>query len=778
MKTRSVLLVLASVFAASVALADGLIIIHNPPPIHQNRPRPFVFAPLEVVFHQVDVAIDGQKATTRVEQEFFNPNDANLEGDYVFPIPAGAHIDKFSMRVGDREMEAELLDAGKARKIYEDIVRQQRDPALLEYTGRQAFRVRIFPIEPHSRKKVSLSYTELLKADAGLVSYVYPLNTEKFSAQPLKTVSIKVALEESSPIKALYSPTHTVKIERDGGRKATVAFEESNTRPDRDFQLLFSTGETEVGLSLLTQKTGSDDGYFLLLASPGADVVKSNQTNPKDVVFVLDTSGSMAGKKLEQAKKALTFCVENLNDTDRFEVLRFSTEAEPCFDGLVNADKARRGDAEKWIEALKPIGGTAIHEALTSALKLRPRTVPNANIRSLHQEGITDRPFIVIFLTDGLPTVGETDEDKIVASVAPGKASGEEGGGAATRIFCFGIGADVNTHLLDKIVERTRAASQFVQPEEDLEVKVSSFFTKIKEPLLTNLKIAWPNSVRVSKLYPNPLPDLFRGDQLVLAGRFSGSGEGDVTIEGTLNGEPKRIMQRVHFAEAETGHEFIPQLWAMRRVGFLLDEIRLRGENAELRDEVVDLARRYAIVTPYTSYLIVEDEARRHVPTTMRSLQNLDRAPAAQARLRESWRGLSEAKVGRKSNYDARSNQALKYADALEPAKAMSKSETENAVVAAAPTTSPAEVATAGREMAEIDQQARVVNGKTFFQNGSQWIDAEAQQQKKDAKRQQIKFASDEYFNLLAANENAAQWLALGRNVQFALGDVLYEVIE
>ncbi|MEO8351173.1 MAG: VIT domain-containing protein [Chthoniobacteraceae bacterium] len=763
MKTRSLFLVLATFFAASMAWADGLIIIHNPPPIHRPHPRPHVFAPLQVVFHHVEVAIDGQKATTRVDQEFFNPNDATLEGDYLFPVPAGAHIDKFTMKIGDRDMEAELLDATKARKIYEDIVRQQRDPALLEYTGRPAFRVRIFPIEPRSRKKVSLSYTELLKADAGLVSYVYPLNTEKFSAEPLKTVSIKVALDERSPIKALYSPTHAVKIERDGGRKATVTFEESNTRPDRDFQLLFSTGESEVGLSLLTQKAGSDDGYFLLLASPGADVVKSDQTNPKDVVFVVDTSGSMAGKKLAQAKKALNFCVENLNDTDRFEVLRFSTEAEPCFDKLVGADKASREQAEKWIDALKPIGGTAIHEALGRALQLRPAT--------------SERPFVVIFLTDGKPTVGETNEDKIVASVAPGNALGEDEVGAATRIFCFGIGADVNTHLLDKIVERTRAASQFVLPEEDLELKVSSFFTKIKEPLLTNLKIAWPQGIRVSKVYPNPLPDLFRGDQLVLTGRFSGSGEGEAAIEGMLNGEAKKIAQRVNFSAGETGHDFIPQLWAMRRVGFLLDEIRLRGENAELRDEVVDLARRYAIVTPYTSYLIVEDEARRNVPTTMRSLQSLDRSASAQARLRESWRGLSEEKVGRKSNFDARSNQALKYADALAPARTLSKEESENAVVAGA-ASAPAEAATAEREMRAIDQDARVVNGKTFFQNGAQWIDAESQQQKKDAKRQQIKFASDEYFKLLTDNSDAAQWLALGRNVQFALGDVLYEVTD
>jgi Ca-activated chloride channel family protein len=348
MKTK-LLLGFALLATSVAAMADGLIIIHNAPiprgqfhPPPHWRPHP-VFAPLEVVFHKVDVSIDGQKATTKVDQEFFNPNDGVLEGEYLFPIPAGAHIDKFVMRVGDKDLEAELLDAAKARAIYEDIVRRQRDPALLEYTGRAAFRVKIFPIEPRSRKKVQLSYTELLRNDAGVVSYLYPLNTEKFSAQPLKTASIKVSLAQSSPIKALYSPSHSVEIKRDGDRKATLGWETSNARPDRDFQVLFSTAESELGLNLLTQKTGTDDGWFLLLASPGADVIKPGEkVNPKDVVFVLDTSGSMAGKKLEQAKKALSFCVENLNDTDRFEILRFATEVEPCFR---QADRCCKGAA-------------------------------------------------------------------------------------------------------------------------------------------------------------------------------------------------------------------------------------------------------------------------------------------------------------------------------------------------------------------------------------------------------------------------------------------------
>ncbi len=788
---------LLAVFAALLALvgsvrADGFIIIHNPPPFAppfppHRMPMPpphYVFAPLEVTFHKVDVEITGQKAVTRVEQEFFNPNNVNLEGEYIFPIPKGAHLDKFTMRIGDKDMEAELLDAAKARAIYEDIVRRQKDPALLEYTGRAAFRVRIFPIEPHSRKKVSLAYTELLKVDGGLATYMYPLNTEKFSAQPLKTVAMRVTINQDAPIKALYSPSHSVEIKRDGEKKAVVGWEASNTRPDTDFQLLYSTAETEVGVHLLTHKKEGEDGWFLLLASPGADVMKSKDTNPKDVVFVMDTSGSMAGKKLEQLKKAMTFCVENLNDADRFELVRFSTEAEPFFEKLTDATKANRDKAHEFIKGLKPIGGTAIADALERSLKLKP--ADNA------------RPFVVVFLTDGKPTIGETDEERLVARVAPDQAS-------TTRIFCFGIGTDINTHLLDKIAERTRAATQFVLPEEDLEVKVSNFFTKIKEPLLTNLKLEFPAGVKVTKLYPNPLPDLFRGDQLVLAGRYSGEGEGDLMLDGTLNGQPKRMTQRVKFSGHESGNEFIAQLWALRRVGWLLDEVRLRGESKELRDEVVDLARRYAIVTPYTSYLIVEDEARRGVPVASRSLQMLDKDAEAQTFYRKSWGDLSGKKDGYDGALNGRGNGSLKNAQTVAPALEKAKQENFGGVIAG--NTAVSESSAGGmaaakapggagsgklgsglllhgkagevaRRLDDAEQQTRWVNGKAFAQNGANWTDTAVQSVKSDAKRNRVQFASKDYFDLLTSKPESAQWLALGRNVQFALGSELYEVFE
>ena len=759
-------------FAAGLIIVDdgrlwpgpGPVPPHPVPPPHFPRPHPYAFSPLDVNYVKVSTRITDQLAVTSVDQEFYNPNPARLEGTFVFPIPKGAQINRFSMEIDGKPVEAELLAAEKAKRIYEDIVRKLKDPALLEYAGRDIFKVRIFPIEPNSKKRITLSYAELLKADEGLVSYVLPLNTEKFSARPIKSVSVKVDLESKRPLKSIYSPSHSIEVKRDGATRATAGYEASNVEPDTDFALYFAPEKDELGVNLLTHRARGEDGYFLLLASPGVDV-KEKQVVLKDIAFVLDTSGSMAGKKLEQAKKALHFCVENLNDGDRFEIMRFSTEVEPLFDKLTEASKQHRARAEDFIKDLRPMGGTAIDDALNKALKLRP-------------ESHSDRPFVVIFLTDGRPTIGTTDEDQIVANVR--KAS--EG---HTRIFCFGIGGDVNTHLLDRIAEDTRAVSQYVLPEEDLEVKVSSFFSKIKEPVLANPALKFTGDVRATKLYPSPLPDLFKGEQLVLAGRYSGQGDSAVLVEGTVNGTTKKFSYEVKFPEAASENEFIPRLWATRRVGYLLDEIRLHGESAELRDEVAELARKYGIVTPYTAYLILEDEAQRNVPMAARSMQHFDSDRAARSEAGRVWQDFKQERAGEAAVADARSSLALKAANAPAPAAAGSAQAFSRrygfASVAGAEGSGwvrgGAGDDSSQSRVAQYAQQTQFVGGKNFFQNDKQWIDS-AVQKHSNGKRVRIQFGSSEYFDFMARNPRALPWLALGQNVQFVLENSLYEIYE
>ena len=798
-RSLAFLALLGWLFAHVPAFAAGLIVVTEsaedrrilpphppivvPPPRFVPPPRPYVFAPLEVNYHKVSARITDQVAVTTIEQEFYNPNATRLEGTFLLPVPKGAQLNKFTMEIDGKKAEAELLSADKARSIYEGIVRSMRDPALLEYIGQDVFRVRIFPIEPRGTKRVTLSYTQVLKADGGLLNYVSPLNTAKFSAKPLKNVSLKVELEGKRPIKALWSPSHAVEVKRDG-TKATVGFEAHDVKPDTDFQVLFSFEAGELGANLLTHKVAGEDGYFLLLASPDASV-KGGKSVPKDVCFVLDTSGSMAGGKLEQAKKALAFCVENLNENDRFEVLRFSTEVEPLFGEVMEASDANRKRALEFIKGLKPLGSTAIDDALKKALGLFPARVAGAA-----------RSATIIFLTDGLPTIGVTDENSILRNVKDRNAGG-------TRIFCFGIGTDVNTHLLDKITEDTKAFSTYVLPEEDLEVKLSGFFTKIKEPALANLKLTFPEGVRVTKLYPSPLPDLFKGEQLVLAGRFAGAAKGKLGIEGSVAGESRKFSYDVDFG-ASGAHDFIPRLWATRRVGYLLDEIRLRGENAELKEEVTELARKYSIVTPYTAWLITEDEAKRGVAMERRLLPQLRADREANRQAAESYDSFKSLKDGDVAVGGARLAYELKAAEqsgasqfrANESVARSYKGVAPASPVASSPTPLPGlpavstgstrssslstvarSEANAASRVAQYAQQNQFVGGKSFYQNGAQWVDAEAQQLK-DAKPVKLQFGSTEYFALQTKEPRAAQWLALGRNVQFVLGGTLYEVAE
>jgi Ca-activated chloride channel family protein len=288
------------VLTPAVALADGFIIISDPVAV----PGHFPFAPLEVSYHRVKVDIDDRVAVTTVDQEFRNPGGQRTEGTYMFPLPPGAHIDSFAIDVNGKMTEAELLPAAKARSIYEEIVRKTRDPALLEYVGRDAFRARIFPIEPHGTKQVKIKYTQVLKEDSALVEYVYPLNTEKFSSKAIGDVSVIVKLKSDSPIKSVYCPSHEAEIKRKGDSEATVGYEEKNARPDTDFKLIYSREKKDVDVKLLTYKNtggGSEiGGYFMLMASPGAGV-KQGKTSPKDIVFVADTKWLDGGERQDRA---------------------------------------------------------------------------------------------------------------------------------------------------------------------------------------------------------------------------------------------------------------------------------------------------------------------------------------------------------------------------------------------------------------------------------------------------------------------------------------------
>jgi Ca-activated chloride channel family protein len=607
---RHLLTVVVLLACSAGVQAQGLLI-----------PEDKTLPPLAMLNHHVRVTIDEQVAITRVEQTFRNHTSRPLEATYVFPVPRHASVSKLAMWIGGKEVKGELVKADKARQIYNDIVRQTRDPALLEYIGSDLLRLRVFPIPPHADQKLSLSYTSIARKDHDLVEYIYPLKTDTRATRTLEDFTLQVELKSKDPILNVYSPTHTITLKRVNDQEVKVEFAKNQALLNKDFQLFYTTSTKDVGLTtLLHRPVASEDGYVLLLVSPRAELVKEQQV-PRDLVFVLDTSGSMREDgKMEQAKKALQHCLGELSEMDRFGLITFATTVNQYRDGLVPVNNDQTTAASKWIDDLSASGGTAIEAALDSALQMRT-----------DKEG---RTFTVVFFTDGQPTIGETDTDKIVAQLGKKNTSN-------TRIFTFGVGYDLNAALLDQIAEHTRAASSYVKPEENLLTKVTSFFGKITHPVLANLKLSVGEGVRLVEVYPPELPDLFHGDQLVVLGRYQGSGHKAVTLTGTVGMDKKEFVYETEFKAKAEGRFFVEELWARRKVGYLLDQIRLNGTKDELVAEVTALAKKYGITTPYTSHLIIPD-----APVPVAQRQAIDVALTRDA---EAPAALQPAKPGGKA---------------------------------------------------------------------------------------------------------------------------------
>jgi Ca-activated chloride channel family protein len=548
-------------------------------------------APLAMVNHEVSIQIEDQVAITKVTQTFRNPTSQQLEATYLFPVPKGASVKKFVMWVDGKEQTGELVEAEKARTIYTDIVRRIQDPGLLEYVGSNLLRLRVFPIPAHGDQKLAVSFTSVAQQEDGLVEYVYPLRTSGKAVTALEKFSIDAKLHSQHTLQNIYSPSHAVSVERIDDHHASVKFQASQTVLDKDFQLYYTHGSKDVELTLLTSRPDKDaDGTFMLLISPRAELSKKHHV-ARDMVFVLDTSGSMQGPKIEQAKKALRFCLGSLTADDRFALMNFSTTVNKYAESLRSASTSEMEQAKKWVDKLEANGGTAIDAALDAALATR------TNDQS--------RPFTIVFFTDGQPTVGETNPDKILQSVLAKNT-------ANTRIFTFGVGDDVNAALLDQLADKTRAVSTYVRPAEDIEVKTSGLVGKISHPVLTNLKLTSGSAVTFSEIYPTNLPDLFHGSQLVVLGRYHGSGYTTITLTGSVGKQSRDFVYEGKFP-AKTGESksFVVDLWARRKVGYLLEQIRSNGEKKELVDEVVALAKKHGIATPYTSYLVVPDNVTR-----------------------------------------------------------------------------------------------------------------------------------------------------------------------
>ncbi|UCB45359.1 MAG: VWA domain-containing protein [Spirochaetota bacterium] len=710
MKLKAVLTIVALFIFFGLAgniFGDGVLIVDPPHPVPEAPAK----QPLTVKYHRVSIDIRDQVAVTVIDQVFKNNFDTDLEGDYIFPLPENAAITDFSLWVDGKRTTGEILDKDTAREIYERIVREMRDPGLFEYIGRNMFRARVYPIPGHGESRIELKYTQTLPYDGALIQYSYPLDTERFSPLPIEEVTISAKLQSSIPIKTVYSPSHDVDI-RTEKHSAEVGYEANNVKPDNDFLLYYTVSEEDVGLNLLTFRDNDDPGYFLLLLSPGKIETKPLK---KDILFVFDTSGSMRGAPLEQAKDALHYCLNGLNEEDRFNVVSFATFVDPFSERLVLANKKNIDEAIEFVGHLRARGGTNIHDALMTAL-------------SMFKDTAASRPQMIVFLTDGEPTVGETDSKNIILKL-------RDMNNMNVRMFVFGVGNDVNTHLLDRISIEHRGVSEYVTPGENIELKVSSFYTKISEPVLSNPHLDF-GKIRTLEVYPAVLPDLFKGTQLVLLGRYSGHGTSLVTLRGDIDKSNKHFVYEGKFSEKNLENDFIPRIWATRKIGYLMNEIRLNGEKKELVEEIVLLSKEYGIMTPYTSFLVLENEKEYQ-------------------------------------RYGIRDDEALLLKDDGERYKRAMKSEVgEEAVASAKDIDSLKSALTRPSPLAET---VKHIGSKTFYLKGNQWIDSDY----RDGMRViDIKYLSKKYMDILARNPKLGKYFALGKNLMVVVGNRCYRVKE
>jgi Ca-activated chloride channel family protein len=549
------------------------------------------------VFRQSsDVRVELVDRVLRYEitETFVNRGSRVGEADFMFPLPKGAAFQDLKLEINGEMVAGETMNANQARQIYEEIVRRQRDPALLEWMGYGLLRARIFPIAPGEHKKVVVRFQTVAQreADALRIDYFRGVRTSQREAnqRPEGRMSFVLTYPNDPMYGRAYSPTHSIyegdySTESYGDR----SFASYNRGSTRRVEIRDARGEVTLlipirrsaaaAISLLANAPGNDDGFALITLSPPA---VQPRAVPRDLTFVIDVSGSMSGEKIEQARAAGKQVLRSLSTMDRFRLIDFSSDVRTFRDNFSVATRENIRAAERYLDELDAQGSTNISGALDEALSspVQPGRLP-----------------IVLFLTDGQPTVGERDGSAIAASVAKQRGS--------RRVFTFGVGADLNVSLIEQLALEGRGTASFVRPDESVERAVSIVASRLTSPLVTDVRIR-ADGVRLRKMHPSGAVDIFAGEDLVILARYDGSGNAIVRFEGQTTSGPVSWSTRVYFPERSRENPFVARLWATQRVGYLSAEKRKHGGSREVDDEIRELGERYGIPTEFSSYLVVE----------------------------------------------------------------------------------------------------------------------------------------------------------------------------
>jgi Ca-activated chloride channel family protein len=712
LKSPHLWLLVCFVIFLHTSVAAGQVTV-NPTQLPLPLPTPQV-SPWRaaVELHSIDAQVKGPVAGVTVKQVFRNDSMQTVEATYLFPLPADVAPASLQMRIDGQVVEGMLYDKDEARSIYEGIVRRQRDPALLEYIGQGLFQISVFPIPPGERRVVELTYEQTVGQENGLYRLEMPLRVAVPGISSPESIAVHVDLVDQPGLRTVYAPNFAVDVTRSSDKGAEVAFESSGDQIRSNFVLYFATHDSAIGANLLSYKPAGEDGYFVLLVTPSVNA-SDDEIVARDVVLVLDTSGSMQGEKIEQAREAVRYVVESLNPDDRFNLITFSTGVRLWKNRLQPFTSRTVQEANRWIDGISASGSTDINRALLEGLA------------QFDEE--SDHPAYLLFLTDGLPTQGETDPQRIIDNAVQNRPTESN-----LRLFTFGVGYDVNTDLLGELSQQMGGRTTYVKPTEEIDEAVSAFYNQIGKPVLANVSTTLGDDVVIDEIFPYPLPDLFAGEQMVITGRYRDGALVDVTIRGEVNGKETIFVYPGQELVDRGGESFAGRLWATRKIGALLEQVRRDGPSEELIETIKDLSLEYGIVTPYTSYLVVEPgEAEAAMP-------------AAEVQVAAPMQRL-----------DADISSRLRQLSEIAPSG--------SAAVAAAEERAQLVQASAVQEHSEI----RFVEGKTFVRQGfvtgaggetlELWVDGEYSE---GMTVETVPFASERYFDLVQ-DERMARWLAL-----------------
>ena len=702
---------LASLAASLLALAPHAQgqIVRPPCPPNADCIVP-VRGPARIarVGSDVRVTLEGRVLRYEIEERFVNRGGVVGEADYVLPLPRGAAFENLALEINGELVAGEALNADRARGIYEEIVRRSRDPALVEWMGQGLLRTRIFPIAPGETKRVVVRFRAVAEREGSALRVEY-LGAGK-SAGSLETVappSLVLLVPRGDMYGTPYSPTHQIEIGTPRSQNES-AMREVRVQGDASHLTLLVPlrDATRATVTSLPYAPPGEDGFAMITLSPPAGRAVSV---PRDVTFVIDVSGSMQGTKLEQAKAAGRTLLGSLSGNDRFRLISFSTDVEDFGQGWTPATEENIRAATRWLGDLRAVGSTNIEGALDRALDATTNR---------------GRLGVVLFLTDGAATVGERNPDRL-AEMA-GRRHGTQ------RVFTFGVGADVQAAMLERIALEGRGTAHFVQPNEDVEHAVGVVAQRLTAPIATNVRLVC-DGVTIRQIQPDGQQDLFVGQDMTLFVRYRGAGQATLTFAGDSPDGPVRWTERVTFPDRSRDNAFVAKLWAVQRVGWLSAERRRAGANTELDNELRELGTKYSIPTELTSYLVVE-------PGMVIPPQ-----PAAQVA-----NASSTAPV-----------------QAFEAARAAADQRAVKSLADAAGATG----AVAGGRGARRDEgesraaTARQVGDRTFLMKEGRWLDARFKDQ---TRRVSVKPFSAAYFALVEKLPELKAMFALGERVTVA----------